>query len=96
MKAGDILRTSHPLVHRIILTRVMEARPQDAAHTVGITYEGWLNDSTAAANYFTLKRHPTAGWLANLGTGWAKTLTGRELAELMGLTGGKGANTHPA
>jgi len=72
MKAGTFLRTYHPLIHQIILTRVAEARPKMRPHTEGVAYEGWLNDSTAAANYFTLKRHPKIGWLANLGTGWAR------------------------
>ena len=72
MKSTHISIPNHPLVRQIIITQ-----------QVGDHYEGWLNDTTEARNYFTLKLHPQIGWLANLGTGWAKAITAEQLANLI-------------
>ena len=61
----------HPLVRSITLTRVV------AGH-----YEGYINDMKTSKDYFTLYRHPTAGWLANVGH---KELAAGELATLLGI-----------
>lgn len=84
MNIGRHNVTNHPLIQNISITRVVPSRAGDA-HSVGDTYEGWLNEGRTASDYFTLKYNPAAGWMANLGVTWRKKINNDTIPQLLGL-----------